>query len=83
MQSIWQLQEAKSKFSALVDKALLRGPQIITRRGKETAVVLSMKDYNALVKTKSNFVDFLLNSPLKGMEIDFKRDKSSPREIDL
>lgn len=83
MQSIWQLQEAKSKFSEVVDRALLRGPQIITRRGKKTAIVLSMKDYKNLVKSKASFVDFLLNSPLKGMELDFERDKSLPREIDL
>ena len=83
MQNTWQLQEAKSKFSEVIDKALKRGPQIITRRGKETAVLLSVEDYKRLVKSKSNLVEFLLNSPLRGAEIDFERDKSLPRSVEL
>lgn len=41
----WQLQEAKNKFSEVVEEALKRGPQLITKRGVETAIVLSYKDY--------------------------------------
>ena len=40
MNNIWQLQEAKSKFSEVIDRALSHGVQIVTRRGKKTAVVL-------------------------------------------
>ena len=36
----WQLQEAKAKFSELVDKAEKEGAQVITRRGVETAVIV-------------------------------------------
>lgn len=41
----WSLQDAKNKLSEVVDAALRRGPQVVTRRGVETAVILSYTDY--------------------------------------
>ena len=41
MSRSWQLQEAKNRLSEVVDEALKEGPQVITRRGVETAIVLS------------------------------------------
>jgi len=41
MEHIWPLQDAKNKFSEVVNNAVHRGPQIITRRGVQTVVVLS------------------------------------------
>lgn len=39
----WQLQEAKSKFSKVVENVVHDGPQIITKHGAEVAVVLSVE----------------------------------------
>ena len=44
----WQLQEAKSRFSELVELVLKEGPQLVTRRGEEAVVILSAKDYRRL-----------------------------------
>ena len=44
----WQLQEAKQQLSKVVDLAGSEGPQVVTRHGREVAVVLSMDDYRAL-----------------------------------
>ena len=44
----WQLQEAKSRFSELVDLSLKDGPQLVTRRGHEAVVVLAAADYRHL-----------------------------------
>jgi len=41
----WQLQDAKAKFSKVVDDAVAKGPQIVTKRGVDTAVVVSMADW--------------------------------------
>jgi antitoxin Phd len=41
----WQLQEAKAKFSKVVEDALEKGPQIVTKRGVETAVVISFEEW--------------------------------------
>ncbi len=48
MPGIWQLQTAKNKFSEVVEQAIQHGPQVITRRGNEVAVVLSYADYRKL-----------------------------------
>jgi antitoxin Phd len=44
----WQLQEAKSRFSELIDDTLEKGPQIVTRRGIDTAVVVSIDEWHKL-----------------------------------
>jgi len=41
IENSWQLQNAKNKFSNLVDKAQHNGPQIVTKHGKDAVVVLS------------------------------------------
>ena len=76
MNRIWQLQEAKSILSELVNKAQEEGPQIITRHGDEVAVVISYEDFNRLRKPETSLVEFLRSSPLAGTEIDLKRDDS-------
>jgi antitoxin Phd len=77
----WQLQEAKNRFSELVDEALHKGPQVVTRRGIETVVIMSVNDYRELTKPKKNIVDFFRESPLKGVDLHLERDKSLPREV--
>ena len=79
----WQLQDAKNRFSEVVDKALKSGPQIVTRRGKETVVILSVEEYRRLTKTKTNLVDFFRKSPLRGAHLNLERDKEFARDIDL
>jgi len=81
----WQLQEAKARLSELVQKATREGPQEITVRGEPTAVVLSRADYERLHhKPKwTNLSDFLLNSPLAGLDIEFERDRSLTRNARL
>ena len=83
MRHIWQLQEAKNKFSKLVEKARYEGPQFVTKHGKESVVVLSVEEYNKIVKPKSNLFHFMQNSPLCGISIDIERDKSGSRKIEL
>lgn len=83
LNNLWQLQDAKNRFSNLVEKAKNFGPQIVTKHGKEAVVVLSISDYKKLVKPKMNIVKFFQKSPLSNYDIDFKRMKESPREITL
>ena len=44
----WQVQQAKTKLSELIADAQTKGPQIITKHGTKTAVVLSVKDYETI-----------------------------------
>ena len=83
MMELWQLQDAKNKFSEVVEKALKNGPQIITRRGIETAVILSVEDYRKLTQPQTSIVDFFRKSPLRGVDLDLTRSKEVGREIDF
>ena len=83
MRKIWALQDAKNRFSEVVNHAIQDGPQVITRRGNETAVLLSMRDYRALAAPDGNLVDFFRSSPLVGLDLRFKRDDDYGREVDL
>jgi antitoxin Phd len=80
--SVWQFQEAKAKLSEVVRLAAIE-PQEITVRGEPAAVVLSMAEYQRLKAPKQNLVEFLQASPLYGLDLDFTRDKSPPRDISL
>lgn len=79
----WQLQDAKNKFSSLVDKAQHNGPQVVTKHGKDAVVVLSVDEYKKLVKPKKNLLKFFQSSPLATAELDLKRKKDTPRDIEL
>jgi prevent-host-death family protein len=81
MSAQWQLQEAKNKFSEVVDRAQSTGPQEITRHGRKTAVVLSFKDYRRLKGREGSLVDFFRKSPLRGLS--FERTVDYPREVHL
>ncbi len=81
--AIWQLQEAKNRFSEVINKALGEGPQIVTRHGEEIVVILSKAEYKRLLKSRTGLLDFFRRSPLVGIELDLKRDQSLPRDIDL
>ena len=47
----WQLQEAKSRFSEFLDAALTKGPQVVTRRGVEAAVLVPLEEWRRLQKS--------------------------------
>jgi prevent-host-death family protein len=83
MGNVWQLQDAKNKFSNLVDKAHHDGPQFVTKHGKDSVVVIAIEDYRKLNKPKSDLLSFFKNSPLSGINLDLTRDKSSSRDIEL
>lgn len=80
MEKQWQLQEAKNKFSEVVDKAINEGAQVITRRGVEVAIVLSYTEYTQMIVSKKKISQFFRESPLVEEDVDFSRDKSDARE---
>ena len=82
-QNIWQLQDAKSKFSQLVDSAIHHKPQFVTKHGSNAVVIISFEDYIRFIKPKDDLVSFFRNSPLAESELDFSRNKDMPRDIDL
>ena len=75
----WQLQDAKNRFSEVVDQSLVAGPQVITRRGVETAVLISFEEYSSMATKPQSLIEFFRSSPLVGVELDLERDKSPLR----
>ena len=78
---MWTVQDAKNKFSAVVDAALAGTPQEISRRGKPAVVILSADEYHRLVqgavKARESFAEHLMAFP--GGE--FPRAEAAPRDV--
>ena len=68
--------DAKNKLSSLIAAAVEGEPQLITKNGVETAVLISYNDYLKLTAKNETFVDFLLHSPLRDSDIDLSRSKA-------
>jgi len=58
------LQKAKTRLSELVRRTRQEGPQVITVRGKDAAVVVSAEQYAKLARHEGTLVDFFRKSPL-------------------
>jgi antitoxin Phd len=59
----WQLQEAKSRFSEVVDLTLSEGPQLVTRRGQEAVVIMAAREFRRLTGATPSLLATLLNAP--------------------
>ena len=83
MKGTWSLQDAKSKFSQVVKEAQKTGPQVVTKRGIETVIIISITDYKRLTKPNKKLTTFFRESPLYGIDLDFKRSKELSREVEF
>ena len=69
----WTVAEAKAKFSELIDKAKLEGPQKITKHGRTTAVIVAAEQWERKSERIGNLAEFLVASPLRGSGLKLKR----------
>jgi antitoxin Phd len=78
---MWTLQDAKNRFSEVVDAAIGGRPQEVTRRGKPAVVVLSATDYARLVadagQHRGSFAEHLMSFPGG----DVPRAEAQPRDV--
>ena len=74
-EKIWQLQEAKNRFSEVI-KMAANAPQSITLRGEPVAVIISMQSYEKLIKPKKSLVEILESAPesLENLELPARKD---------
>jgi antitoxin Phd len=79
MPQTWQLQEAKNRFSRVVEDAVSRGPQIITKRGVEVAIVISYEEYQKMLISRGPLSEFFQRSPLAEVDLELTRDGSEAR----
>lgn len=69
MSDPWQLQEAKNRFSEVVEDALHEGPQTVTRRGEPVVVVVAIETWRRLTVPAPSLKDYLRSAPLEGLEL--------------
>ncbi len=50
MDNCWQVQDAKARFSELLEKSVAEGPQIVTKRGVETAVLVPIETWRRMAE---------------------------------
>ncbi|HEU5023236.1 MAG TPA: type II toxin-antitoxin system Phd/YefM family antitoxin [Bryobacteraceae bacterium] len=82
MSGVWQLADAKNRFSEVVNRALSEGPQRVTRRNDEV-VVLSARDYEKLAGRRPSFKQYLMKTGSGLHELDLKRGRSPIRDVRL
>lgn len=87
---MWSVQEAKNQLSAVIDAALASSPQVISRRGKPSVVVVSIDEFERLnraaIAQRGSFIDQLLSIPQSESQDDedeFPRLQVVPRDVDL
>ncbi len=83
MTATWQLQEAKNRFSEVVEEAIKHGPQTVTKHGREAVVVMSVEEYQRMKQPQKNLFQFFQDSPMYAVELDLTRSQELPRDIDL
>jgi len=59
----WQLQDAKARFSEFLDAAIKDGPQVVTRRGVETAVLVPIEEWRRMQQSNRPSIKELLLGP--------------------
>lgn len=82
----WQLQDAKARFSEVFRLARERGPQRVTKHGREAVVVITAEEYTRLADSearKGSLSEFFAASPLRGSGIDLDRPRDFGRDIRL
>jgi len=81
----WPLQDARNKFSELVNAALAGEPQRVTRRGQPAVVVVASEEFERLCRLEEalipTFGELLVQIPQDDQE--FERLDIVPRSLDL
>jgi antitoxin Phd len=76
MNDVQQVQEAKNRFSEVIERALRDGPQVVTRHGRPVVQVVAV---DAAVGAEDGFVQYLLDAP-KGDDLPapVRRSRRTP-----
>ncbi len=86
VQKEWQLQEAKARFSEVFRLARERGPQRVTKHGREAVAILPAEEYARLAASEARhgaLAEFFAASPLRDSGIDLDRARDFGRDVKL
>lgn len=80
----WTVADAKARFSALMEQARTKGPQRVTRHGRDAVVVVSAAHWESLTRPTRSLVEVLLDPAVRGIRMQdeesiFERDRMDDR----
>ncbi len=78
----WTVAGAKARLSEVIERAR-SSPQTITRNGKPSVVVVSVEEWQRKTARKGTLAEFLLESPLRGADLNLERQRDEPRDLPL
>lgn len=78
----WSVAKAKAHLSEVIERAQSM-PQMITRNGKPSVVVISVEEWERKSMRKGTLAEFLLNSPLRGVVLEVERLHDEPSDPQL
>lgn len=78
----WTVAGAKARLSEVIERAQ-SDPQIITRHGKPSVVMVSAEEWARKTVRKGTLAEFLMASPLRDADLDLDRVRDQPRDLDL
>lgn len=79
----WTVADAKARLSELVERAETEGPQMVTRRGRPTVVVVSAQEWERKTRRQGTLADFFAASPLRNSGLQVERSEDMGWEIEL
>jgi prevent-host-death family protein len=79
----WQVQDAKQRFSEVLRAAEAGDPQVVTRHGREVAVLIDIAEYRRFYGRSPGLMEYLRADPVVDDDLDIQRDPRPPRDVDL
>ena len=76
---IWALQDAKARFSEFLDQCIDHGPQLVTRRGMETAVLVPIAEWKRLTSAARPSLKALLLSEQNRFDLELPERGTAKR----
>jgi prevent-host-death family protein len=79
----WTVAQAKARFSEVLDQARSQGPQVITKHGRDAAVIVAAADWRRRTRRVGTLAEFFARSPLRGSGLRTERIRARLRRVDL
>lgn len=81
----WPLADAKARLSELIETVEREGPQVISKHGREVAVVVAIDEWRRRNARQGSLAEFFADSPLRdsGLVVERERTDSHHRDVTL
>jgi prevent-host-death family protein len=80
---VWSVAEAKAKFSEVIERAKMEGPQRVTKNGRDAVVVVSAAEWDRRDTSRRSLLDVLQKAQLEDGELVIERHPEPLREGSL